>query len=98
MKYGYDNKAGWEKVKNEKIFLPTTIDGKIDFTYMDNYIDNIDNLQYDKIEDFLSTNGLSNSELNNIEFKTIKNIYKTKICKFKCGNSIFDIFSPPQAL
>ncbi len=95
MKYGYDNKAGWEKVKNEKIFLPTTIDGKIDFTYMDNYIDNIDNLQYDKIEDFLSTNGLSNSELNNIEFKTIKNIYKTKSAKFKCG-TIFDIYSPPK--
>lgn len=33
-KFGYENKAGWEKVKKESIQLPTK-DGKIDFEFME---------------------------------------------------------------
>lgn len=40
-KYGYDNKAGWEKVKREKVLLPS-IDGIVpDYKYMDKYIENL---------------------------------------------------------
>ena len=38
-KYGYGNKAGWDKVKNEKVTLPT-IDGITpNYEYMDKYIE-----------------------------------------------------------
>ncbi|MFP6181394.1 restriction endonuclease subunit S [Helicobacter pylori] len=33
-KYEWTNKAGWNKVKNELIFLPTNPHGKIDFDFM----------------------------------------------------------------
>lgn len=36
-KFGYDNKAGWEKVKNESISLPTK-NNRPDFDFMETYI------------------------------------------------------------
>jgi len=37
-KFGYDNKAGWNKVKEYFISLPVASDGKPDYEYMENYI------------------------------------------------------------
>ncbi len=37
-KYEWTNKAGWNKVKNELIFLPTNQHGKIDFHFMCTFI------------------------------------------------------------
>lgn len=34
-KYGYDNKATWEKVQRESISLPVTADGAIDYAFME---------------------------------------------------------------
>ena len=63
MKYGYDNKAGWEKVKNEKISLPTTVDGIIDFTYMEEYINNIGKLVAQKVVYWLEQQQINNNIL-----------------------------------
>lgn len=37
-KFDWNNKSGWEKVKNEIISLPICDDGKIDFDFMENFI------------------------------------------------------------
>ena len=37
-KFGYDNKAGWNKVKEENIFLPIDDNGEIDYKFMETYI------------------------------------------------------------
>ena len=37
-KFGYDNKAVWDKVKNESVFLPSCSDGTPNFAYMDSFM------------------------------------------------------------
>ena len=41
-KYNYDNKAIWDKVKQEEILLPQDEKGKPDWDYMDRYMRNIE--------------------------------------------------------
>ena len=42
-KFGYENKAGWNKVKNEFMFVPTLND-EIDYKFMENFIKAIEKL------------------------------------------------------
>ena len=49
-KFGYENKAGWEKVKNEQIKLPIK-DEKIDFEFMENLISAIQKNIIKKLKD-----------------------------------------------
>lgn len=37
-RYGYENKAGWEKVKNEVILLPVDTTGEPNWAYMERYM------------------------------------------------------------
>jgi hypothetical protein len=70
-KYGYTNKATWNKVKTEKIKLPTK-NNQPDWEYMANYITEIENkyintLEHnnnEKIEQALKVIGLSKEVLN----------------------------------
>ncbi len=41
LKYNYDKKATWERVKTENIYLPITDQGEIDYSFIDNYINAI---------------------------------------------------------
>jgi len=50
-KFGYENKAGWEKVKKEFIQLPTK-DGKIDFDFMDAYISELEEERISELTPF----------------------------------------------
>ena len=38
VKYSWTNKSGWNKLKNDTIWLPINLDGDIDFDYMEKYI------------------------------------------------------------
>ena len=38
VKYSWINKSGWNKLKNDTIWLPINPDGEIDFDYMEKYI------------------------------------------------------------
>lgn len=38
VKYSWTNKSGWNKLKNDTIWLPINPDGEIDFNYMEKYI------------------------------------------------------------
>lgn len=64
-KFGYENKAGWEKVKKEFIQLPTK-NGKIDFEFMNAYIS--------ELSAYLTVSGLDNYELSNEEKEALENL------------------------
>jgi hypothetical protein len=50
--YSYKNKlGGWNVVKHKKILLPTT-NGKIDFSFMDEFISAIKKLHLKSVADF----------------------------------------------
>ncbi|MCI7501048.1 MAG: restriction endonuclease subunit S [Campylobacter sp.] len=44
LKFSYELKASWERVKNENIKLPITANGEIDFDFMENFIKAIQKL------------------------------------------------------
>lgn len=44
LKFSYELKASWERVKNENIKLPITASGEIDFEFMNNFIKAIEKL------------------------------------------------------
>ena len=41
LKYNYDKKATWDRVKTESIYLPITSQGNIDYVFINNYINAI---------------------------------------------------------
>ena len=54
MKYGYENKAGWEKIKNDIIQLPKK-NNQIDFEFMESFVA--------ELEAYLIASGLDDYEL-----------------------------------
>lgn len=56
-KFGYENMCSWEKIKSEKIQLPTK-NGKIDFDFMEKFIAELEGGYTEEIEAYLLANGL----------------------------------------
>lgn len=70
--YEWTNKAGWNKIKNEKIQLPIK-QGKIDFDFMESYINALEEKRVNKLINYLETNDLNNYVLTDEEEKIINN-------------------------
>ena len=51
-KYTYDNKAYWEQVKEDKIILPITPSGEIDYKFMETYICAQEKLAIQRVKDW----------------------------------------------
>lgn len=66
LKFSYENKAGWEKVKEEKIQLPTK-NGKIDFAFMESFIAELEAQRIAELEAYLLTTGLKDYTLTEAE-------------------------------
>ncbi len=75
-RYDWSNKAGWERIKTEKITLPTTAKGGIDFVYMDNYIRELESERLRELEAFLEATGLSNYKLTKKEENALNKLNK----------------------
>ncbi len=90
-KFGYENKAGWVKVKEEKIQLPTK-NGKIDFDFMENFINDLETERIAKLDAYLVENGLHDYELSAKEKQVLLDFEKDKIKfgEFKIGD-LFEI-------
>ncbi len=56
-KFGYENMCSWEKIKHEKIQLPTK-NGKIDFDFMESFIAELEAERIAELEAYLSATGL----------------------------------------
>ena len=79
-KFGYEYKASWNRVSEEKIFLPTK-NGKIDFEFMEKFIEEleaerIEELEAERIEEleaYLSAAGLKDTILTAEENFALEN-------------------------
>jgi len=91
LKFGYENKAGWGKVKEEKIQLPIR-NKKIDFEFMESFIVKIESERMKKLEAYLSASGLKDYALNNEEKQVLEDFESRKIefSDFKIGE-LFEI-------
>jgi len=83
-KFGYENKAGWTKVKIEKIQLPTK-NGKIDFEFMENFIAELEAQKIARLDAYLMKNDLKEYRLNKEEEDVLKD--------FESGNIEWDSFN-----
>lgn len=70
IKYNWSNKSGWEKIKKEKILLPTK-DEKIDFEFMKNFVDQMKTFHLLQLNAYLSTTGLNDYTLSVDESRAI---------------------------
>jgi hypothetical protein len=72
--YEWTNKAGWEKIKFDKIQLPNK-NGKIDFDFMESFIAELEGERIAKLDAYLSVTGLKDYTLT-IEEKTVLEDFK----------------------
>ena len=101
-KYEWTNKAGWEKVKKEKINLPVKNDGSIDFEFMTSFISELEARQISELEArqiseleaYLVTTGLSDYVLTSEEEKFLEIFRENEVKwkKFKIGD-LFEVNS-----
>ncbi|MGL2607171.1 restriction endonuclease subunit S [Helicobacter pylori] len=73
LKFSYENKASWNKVKNELISLPLKPTAKIqtlediDFDFMEKFIAELEQCRLAELEAYLKATGLENTTLSNDE-------------------------------
>jgi hypothetical protein len=91
LKFGYENKAGWEKVKEEKIQLPTR-NGQIDFAFMEAFISELEALRIAELEAYLRATGLADFSLNVKEKQALEQFESGKFMwgEFRIGE-LFEI-------
>lgn len=83
LKFGYENKAGWAKVQEEKIQLPTK-NGKIDFDFMESFIAELEAERIAELEAYLLSTGLKDYTLTAEE--------KMALAEFESGKMAFGDF------
>jgi hypothetical protein len=86
-KFGYENKAGWEKVKNEKIHLPVK-DGNIDFAFMESFIAELEAERIAELEAYLLATGLKDYNLTQEEEQALKDFEKLQFI----STNVIDVF------
>lgn len=77
-KFGYENMCSWEKVKQEKIQLPTK-NNQIDFDFMENFIAELEAERVAELEAYLSVSGLKDYELTEEEKRVLRDFESNKI-------------------
>ena len=104
LKFGYENKAGWAKVKEEKIHLPTK-NNQIDFDFMESFIaeleaERVAELEAERVaelEAYFQAAGLKNCKLTVEEEKVLEEFETGKFNwkEFKIGGEkgLFEVKS-----
>lgn len=93
-KFGYNNMCSWEKIKNLNIKLPIKNE-KIDFQFMESFINELEEEHINKISNFLNANGLDNPELTFEEKKILEN-YKEIQFEEYCISNFFEVLTPKK--
>jgi hypothetical protein len=87
--YEWTNKAGWEKVKSEKIQLPT-INNKIDFDFMESFIAELEAERLAELELYLLATGLKDYTLTAEEEQVLEDFENEEFIEFNVVD-IFDV-------
>jgi hypothetical protein len=69
--YEWTNKAGWERIKTEKIKLPVAADGEIDFGFIDEFVAELETQRVAELETYLNITGLKDYLLTEEENKVL---------------------------
>ena len=69
--YEWTNKAGWERIKNDFINLPTD-KGNIDFDFMESFVAELEALRVAELEAYLKVTGLKDYNLTIEEEKSLE--------------------------
>lgn len=77
--FEWTNKAGWERIKSKKIYLPV-INDKIDFDFMEYFIAEIEQESINELNAYLKATGLKDYNLTDEEYKVL-NEFDTIIWK-----------------
>ena len=80
-KFSYEYKASWDRVSQEKIFLPTK-DGEIDFEFMEKFITELEAERIAELEAYLSAAGLKDFVLTEEEKFALENLNSRSWQKF----------------
>lgn len=83
--YEWTNKAGWEKVKKENIYLPIK-DREIDFEFMESFIAELEAERIAELEAYLSATGLTDYQLTAEEEKALELFETVEWDEFKIGD------------
>ena len=74
--YEWTNKAGWERIKTDKIFLPITSAKKIDFDFIEEFIAELEERSVAELEAWLRAAGFEDYNLTEGEQIALKEIDK----------------------
>ncbi|WP_064614679.1 restriction endonuclease subunit S [Streptobacillus moniliformis] len=70
LKFGYENMCSWSKIKNNIIKLPTK-NGKIDFEFIEEYINELEVYHINELESYLKVTGLKDYSLTEYDKKVL---------------------------
>lgn len=85
--YEWTNKAGWERIKSEKIQLPIK-NGKIDFDFMESFTSTLETNHINKLESYLSVNELKDYNLTTNEQQVLNDFENIIFKEF----NVIDVF------
>lgn len=92
--YEWTNKAGWERIKSQKIELPIK-NWKIDFDFMESFIEELETKRIGKLNNYLEVTWLKDYNLTNEEEKILEDFESEKIVFWEFylwwENGLFDI-------
>nr|WP_248720041.1 restriction endonuclease subunit S [Convivina intestini] len=77
--FSWTNKAGWERIKGEKITLPVDKNGLLDFDYMEAYIKELEAERIKELEAYLAATGLNDYVLTDEEKKLLDDFNSNNI-------------------
>lgn len=91
LKFSYEKKATWERVKEESIILPAKINGEIDYDYIESRIRELEESRIRELEAYLIAAGFEDCALTQSERDALGQIHNHDIVLKEC--KIGDIFN-----
>ncbi|WP_236845763.1 restriction endonuclease subunit S [Campylobacter devanensis] len=84
--YDWSNKAGWEKIKNDKILLPITQNGEIDFKFMESFVAELEAERVAELEAYLAAASLKDYKLTADELSALSKFENYNWGEFRIGD------------
>ncbi|WP_236845203.1 restriction endonuclease subunit S [Campylobacter devanensis] len=86
LKFSYELKASWERVKNENIKLPITASGEIDFEFMESFVAELEAERVAELEAYLAAASLKDYELTADELSALSKFENYNWGEFRIGD------------
>lgn len=86
LKFSYELKASWERVKEEFIQLPEKNDGNIDFDFMEAFIRELEEERIRELAAYLKVSGFDNYKLSKCESFALAHLNELKWKEFRIGD------------